>query len=301
MGGYSPVFNCIISIGAQTGMACLKETLPSIFNAGSKDDDAKTRRRYYVDLPASQIPVLDHEEVDSTNSEAKRLVDAGRDDDFVVSAARQTAGRGRFRRAWHATGETVAMTISVRRPILPVDFTTLPLMTGVALHRTLAPLLKNRAALAIKWPNDILVDDAKLSGTLIEADANRIYVGIGINLGVSPGNVIYPTAHLHAYVPVPRETLIRQVADVWYAEFLEWSRDGFRHLGSYYDNHLWRRGSEITLFLDEARTRVVKGRCEGVDASGRLILQMDDGTRSIYSTGDVGAHATLVDQDNFTG
>jgi BirA family transcriptional regulator, biotin operon repressor / biotin---[acetyl-CoA-carboxylase] ligase len=236
----------------------------------------------------STISVFEYEELDSTSSEAKRLVENGQDGDFAVSAIKQLAGRGRFGRAWHAAGNTVAMTICVSRPKMCADFTTLPLMTGVALHKVLSPLLNDQANLKIKWPNDILINDAKLSGTLIEVHASRIFVGIGMNLDTAPENVIYPTTYLSKYVAVKRSDIIRAIADGWYKDFCGWVTDGFAYLAEYYQKNLWRRGEEISIFLDEARTKVVKGTCEGIDQSGRILLRTVDGSGRVFSTGDVG-------------
>ncbi|MBA2673884.1 biotin--[acetyl-CoA-carboxylase] ligase [Ramlibacter sp.] len=234
-------------------------------------------------------PIVDHEELDSTNSQAKRLVEGGRGGRFVVSAARQTAGRGRFRRAWHAPANNVAMTIAVPREAGWRDFQTLSLMTGLAIHDVLSGLIGERAAVRIKWPNDIVVDDAKISGTLIESDAQRIYAGIGINLAAEPEGVIYPTTSLARFCAVGRLALIGMVADSWLARFDRWTRDGFAPIAAAYTERIWRRTSTIGIALDEARTQRVEGVCLGVDPAGLLRIELPDGEVRVFSAGDVGA------------
>ena len=235
------------------------------------------------------IPVEDYEELDSTNSQARRLVAAGRDDRFVVSAFRQTAGRGRFNRVWHGPANNVAMTISVPREAGYRDFSTLSLMTGLAIHDVLSGLIGEQAAVRIKWPNDVLVDGAKISGTLIESDTTRLHVGIGINLGAEPPGAIYPTTSLGRFCAVERLALIDMVADRWLARFERWAREGFAAIAAAYTAQLWRRGQGITIALDEARTERVEGLCLGVDASGLLLLQTPDGEVRAFAAGDVGA------------
>jgi BirA family biotin operon repressor/biotin-[acetyl-CoA-carboxylase] ligase len=235
------------------------------------------------------IPIEDYEELDSTNSQARRLVDAGRTDRFVVSAVRQTAGRGRFGRAWHAPADNVAMTIAVPREAEYRDFPTLSLMTGVAIHDVLSGLIGDRAAVRIKWPNDIVVDDAKISGTLIESDARRLYAGIGINLASEPEGTIYPTTSLGRFCSIGRLDLIGKVADSWLAHFERWSRDGFAAIAPSYTARIWRRGQPLSIALNEARTERVEGLCLGVDDSGLLRLRLPGGEVRAFSTGDVGA------------
>ncbi|WP_048645608.1 biotin--[acetyl-CoA-carboxylase] ligase [Nitratireductor soli] len=233
--------------------------------------------------------IEDYEELDSTNSEAKRLADGGKSGVFVVSARKQTSGRGRYGRAWYAPADNVAMTIAVPLPFSFLGSPTLPLMTGLAVHDVLQTLVGDRAAVCIKWPNDIVVDDAKISGTLIETSATRIYVGIGVNLVAELPDAIYPTTSLGRFCNIERLALIEMIADRWLAQFQKWTLDGFAPLAAMYTSNIWRRGEEVTIALNEARTDRVTGLCLGVNETGLLQLKLSDGTVRSFSTGDVGA------------
>ena len=235
------------------------------------------------------IPIHDYDELDSTNAEAKRLVELGSDGAFVVSAAKQTAGRGRFGRVWHAPKNNVAMTITLPQNAEHEDFTTLPLTTGLAIHDVLRDLINDRAAVKIKWPNDIVVDDAKISGTLIESDANRIYVGIGVNLASEPEGVIYPTTSLGRFCDIERLALVERIASSWLARFESWTQAGFVPIADAYSRNIWRYGQSISIALNEARTVRVEGLCRGVSNAGFLLLELPGGEVRAFSTGDVGA------------
>lgn len=69
-----------------------------------------------MDIWNSEMIFKDYAELDSTNAEAKRLVDKGESGVFVVSTRRQTAGRGRYGRVWHAPADNLSMTIAAPRP-----------------------------------------------------------------------------------------------------------------------------------------------------------------------------------------
>ena len=90
------------------------------------------------------FPIHDYVELDSTNSEAKRLVAKGTRDAFVVSAKKQTQGRGRFNRVWHSPESNVAFTIHVPRLRDYRDLSTLSLMTGLAICRALEDVVGPR-------------------------------------------------------------------------------------------------------------------------------------------------------------
>ena len=241
-----------------------------------------------MDIWNSEMIFKDYAELDTTNAEAKRLVDKGESGVFVVSTRRQTAGRGRYGRVWHAPADNLSMTIAAPRPSVVQDFSTLSLMTGVVIHGVLQKLIGDQAVARIKWPNDVVVDDAKISGTLIEIDAARIYVGIGVNLLAAPSETIYPTTSLGRFHPIERLDLIEKIANTWVEQFHIWTRDGFASIAQTYTANIWRRGEVMTVALNEARTERVEGRCLGVDSTGLLLLEKPDGEVQSFSTGDVG-------------
>lgn len=102
----------------------------------------------------------------------------------AVLADYQTAGRGRLGRDWLAPkGKSLLMSVLV--PTAPADLSWLPLMAGMAVQDALAPLIPGRVAL--KWPNDVLVDDRKIAGVLSEylgeqGGRSWVALGIGVNL-----------------------------------------------------------------------------------------------------------------------
>src|SRR6185503_2956197 len=99
----------------------------------------------------------------------------------LLAAEEQTAGRGRRGRRWHSApgaGATFSLGRRVRRPVR--ELAALSLVAGVAAARALRALGLQQAAL--KWPNDLMVDGAKLGGILVEnRDSNYAVIGIGIN------------------------------------------------------------------------------------------------------------------------
>jgi BirA family biotin operon repressor/biotin-[acetyl-CoA-carboxylase] ligase len=116
-------------------------------------------------------------EVDSTNRLAADLARAGAPDGVVVRADHQTAGRGRRGRSWESRPGTSLLVSVILRPA-PALVT---LAAGVAAAEACAG-----AEVGLKWPNDLMVGDAKLGGILSELVGDAAVVGLGINLSWAP-------------------------------------------------------------------------------------------------------------------
>ena len=118
-------------------------------------------------------------EVDSTNRVVADLARAGAPDGLVVAAGHQTAGRGRRGRAWESRPGTALLVSVLLRPA-PALVT---LAAGVAAAGACAAV---GVATRLKWPNDVLVGEAKAGGILCELVGGAAVVGLGLNLGWAP-------------------------------------------------------------------------------------------------------------------
>ena len=128
-------------------------------------------------------PRVHHRVADSTNQRAKELAARGAPHGTLVTAAEQTAGRGRQGRSWLApAGGAVLMSLLVRE--LDERFPLLPLVAAVAVAEaceSLAPV-----SCRIKWPNDVWIDRRKVAGILVEGRPAEGWavLGIGVNVGI---------------------------------------------------------------------------------------------------------------------
>lgn len=234
-----------------------------------------------------------YNEIDSTNSEAKRLVDAGKAPGFAVAARRQTAGRGRFDRVWQTPDGNLALTFAIPAPLSRADLPTLALMTGLALHDILQPLLQDDDSVKIKWPNDMLVNGHKVSGTLIELVGKVLYIGIGVNLISRPENVPYETFSLGDKVKISLEELAQALTQCWNAYLHQWLESGFAPMCDRYNAHLYGRDETLRISLDRDRTEWASGICTGVTREGHICLRGQDGKVASYNAGDIDIIRTL--------
>lgn len=133
---------------------------------------------------AAQMPdpfrLLWREKVSSTNDELRELAEKGMAEGLVLVAEEQAAGRGRRGAEWFSPkGESLAFSVLLRPSEPKAFWSRLSLAAGLAV----AEGLESHVPLAeIKWPNDVLIGGKKIAGILVEAGADFVIVGIGINV-----------------------------------------------------------------------------------------------------------------------
>jgi BirA family biotin operon repressor/biotin-[acetyl-CoA-carboxylase] ligase len=134
----------------------------------------------------------------STQDTAIAAAEAGDPGRLAILADTQTAGRGSRGRAWTAPKGNLNFS-ALLRPEAPIRPGLWSLLAGIALYEALAPYARG---LMLKWPNDLLLDGAKLGGILIEA-SGYLVMGVGANLAVAPCIEGRRTAHLPQPAPDP--------------------------------------------------------------------------------------------------
>ena len=160
-------------------------------------------------------------EVDSTNNLAKKYLLDGADEGLVLVAESQTKGKGRLGRNWHSPAETgIYLSLILKPDLKPDSFSFFTLLGGVATVSTLNEFSNQRASL--KWPNDIVINNKKISGLLCEliqtqGKPHGLIIGIGINanhLGEQfPSNLKKKSTSLRIVngAPVDRLTVIQSL------------------------------------------------------------------------------------------
>lgn len=222
----------------------------------------------------------------STNSVL--LAEKGLARPVLLLADEQTAGRGRRGRRWHSApgaGLTFSLAVALRRPLR--ELAALPLVAGVAVARALRSLGVARAAL--KWPNDIVVDAAKLGGILVETkssgDAIKAVIGVGINLrgaGELETRLRRRITALERFMPVPgTETLAGAIARELLASLAAFERLGFDAMRADWNRLDAHAGQRLRVRLADGR--VLTGMASGLEPDGALRLATRGGVRAIRS------------------
>ena len=223
----------------------------------------------------------------STNEDVRAQAKDWPEGDWL-RAERQIAGRGRRGRQWESpTGNLYASTLIRLKPHDP-PIAGLSLMVGVAVHAALVEIAPG-AAVMLKWPNDVMVGSAKLSGMLLEREGDCIIVGVGINVTHAPrleDRETIALADLPGGQAIDAQMLMQALAqtfDHWLA--------GWREGASPAINKAWlERAHPIgtSLLVSTGPDSRQQGRFLGLDGDGALILEREDGTSQLIHSGDVG-------------
>jgi BirA family biotin operon repressor/biotin-[acetyl-CoA-carboxylase] ligase len=252
-----------------------------------------------------------YDTIGSTSTEAMARAGAGDPGRLWVVSKAQTAGHGRRGRAWQTASGNLAASLLLIVPAEQARSATLGFAAGLALDqaiRVAAPTVALRLAvdgvdgrdarLRLKWPNDVLVDGAKVAGILLEAmglpgGVTAVVIGIGVNVLHAPEGVPYPATSLSACgADLTAEELFTALAEAWVAQAELW--DGGRGFPAVRRQWLERAaglGAPIAVRLGEA---VVRGTFETIDEQGMLVVRTPEGAARKIAAGEVhfGAAAT---------
>ncbi|MDA3903295.1 MAG: biotin--[acetyl-CoA-carboxylase] ligase [Desulfuromusa sp.] len=238
--------------------------------------------------------VFSFAETDSTNIQARRLAEEGALEGTVVVADRQSAGRGRLGRRWESPVGVNLYSSIILRPKIPIQQAPqLTFLSAVAVAETLNEACHLSAK--VKWPNDILVNGAKISGLLNEMNAETeqihfVILGIGVNLNMIenqfPEELTYPatSAFLETGKPVDRLNFLRtflRCLDTYYSEFLQ---EGFAPIRRRWEKLCDMMNMQVEV---DQGARSLCGTVVGLDVEGALRLQLNNGKIEKILAGDV--------------
>ncbi|MGY4396361.1 BirA family biotin operon repressor/biotin-[acetyl-CoA-carboxylase] ligase [Sphingomonas sp. UYAg733] len=251
------------------------------------------------------------------------LARSGAEEGLWLRAERQSSGRGRQGRAWVSpVGNLYASTVVRLRPS-DLQPATLALVAAVALEEVVRAYLPSRhsresgnpasssfssaptaanverqrdprfrgddgkgGGLQLKWPNDLLLDGAKLSGILLEGTTDAVVIGIGVNLAHYPTDLDRPATSLaaHGITPEPADFLdtLAEAFALWLAR---WRGEGLAPIRARWLERAHAIGTALTARLPDGSA--IEGLFAGLDSDGALILRLADGTTRVIHAADV--------------
>ncbi|MEO0123265.1 MAG: biotin--[acetyl-CoA-carboxylase] ligase [candidate division WOR-3 bacterium] len=226
----------------------------------------------------SKLYYLD--EVDSTNEYAKKIIN-GASEGTVILADIQTAGKGRLDRQWYSPegGLYLSIILFAEKQLL------IPILAGVAICET----FNNNydILLGIKWPNDILLNDKKIAGVLVEVVDTAVILGIGINLNIrefpeelekNAGSIFLETKKKLDKMMVFND-LCREIDNNY--QMLKDNKTS--ELLQKWRNYTIMFGKTVEIDTPE---KVVKGRAIDIAGNGALVLVLPDGKIDKVLAGD---------------
>ena len=238
----------------------------------------------YMNGCALRGPVHALRETGSTMEDAHALAQQGAPEGTLVYAARQTQGRGRLQRVWESPDGGAYFSLLLRPQRPAADIPQLSLVAGLAAVEGLRQLV--RIYPSVRWPNDVMVDGKKLAGILVEARANAVVVGVGINVTTNSDDLPDTAMALSAIAsrcPHPHQTAgaFWRRFSAWYDT---WTREGFAPVREVLRPWMGHFGQPVKL---SAGTVQLEGVAQDLDERGRLVVRLDSGLLRAFDAGEV--------------
>ncbi len=251
-----------------------------------------------------ELPLVLLDEIDSTNTEAKRRIrEKQLPDGGLILTDRQTAGKGRLERTWYAVeGKDLTFTLAFKNELNRVDIPK----TGLAAALGVCEALEKEFSLDpwLKWPNDIIVEGKKVGGILSEYITPQEFIIIGVGLNVNSDDTDWkfdtytPPTSLKSMLgaDVERESLLAScaVAIRDYLQFARW--EYFPTFQTLYERRAFYSGKRVTIYQDVYTEdgsgepddeNAVEGIAMGIDRYGALTVRDDDGKDHSVRAGDM--------------
>ncbi len=242
----------------------------------------------------SDVIWLDY--VDSTNEEIKRRVREISKPTWII-AKKQTEGKGRNGNVWFSSKGNFSGSIVFFPTVERSYFHLYGFFFGVALYNTIKKIVKDGVDIRLKWPNDLMIENGKVAGILLESvqaphsGKIGVIVGVGVNLNSHPninddGNRRYDSQCVANFTS----------HEICQSSFFSEFNYELKELGSYVEENdfgsilnLWKPRSYdkgTIIQISDNKGKVNTGKFLGLDKIGGLIVSDNSGTKKIYS-GDV--------------
>jgi BirA family biotin operon repressor/biotin-[acetyl-CoA-carboxylase] ligase len=237
--------------------------------------------------PAVTARVVALDTIGSTNAEALALARGSERGPLWITAKRQTAGRGRRGRTWVSEPGNLYATLLLTNAAPPERAAELSFVAALAVYDAVGariPGLSTR--LALKWPNDCLIDGNKFAGILIEGEGDAVAIGIGVNCVHHPAGTAFPATDLAAAgVRATPESVLAALMPAMTNRLAQWGRGaGFAAIRSDWLERAFQLGKTVRVALPEGER---EGRFDGIDDTGRLLLRGARGNNEAITAGDV--------------
>jgi len=206
----------------------------------------------------------------------------------VCIAEKQSAGRGRINRVWHSPiGTNIYMSLVYK--FNNTDLSTISLITGLAVRDAIEKYIC-LLGINVKWPNDILYQEKKLGGILIESQiagkSAYVIAGIGINVNLIETTKIHkPWTSLQKITNTihDRNSIISAIINNILLYYKRFEKDGFKDFIQEWNNHDILLNKVIRVTED---SRVFEGKSLGINSEGNLLLKVNDGEIKCFNYGE---------------
>ena len=236
-----------------------------------------------------------YHKVTSTNDLAKELLNNRQIfANQIILSDIQTMGKGRMNRQWQSPVGNLYFSLCLDLSLINSHFlSTLPLFCAIVLNQTISNLDSRNLNILNKWPNDLLIENKKIAGILVENllinDNQKLaIVGIGVNINNNPNNSQFPSGNLSEFdFKISNIQLLKKFLDEFDNLFKVWEKFGFKNLKKIWLEKAYKLHQNISINLGKNNQQnLLTGIFKDIDESGNIVILNDEKSFTI-SVGDV--------------
>jgi len=228
-------------------------------------------------LNLANLELKTHQLIDSTNDECKRI--SSNKDILVVTADKQTKGKGRKGKKWHSPEGNISLSIA----FADIGFDMpISIATGILVRDALTEVF-NLSSIKLKWPNDLVYEKKKIGGILVEkevfADYTKAIVGIGINLELDKKESWWGDLK-----DLNGKNLRDKIINRILMKFEILLKNGLDDWKSHWHQSCIHNDAIISVARNN---ETIKGKYLGINDAGELLLEKETGNIISFSSGEV--------------
>ena len=235
-----------------------------------------------------------YDKVESTNLLAIQLARQDAPEGVVVLADQQLSGRGRGRRSWHSPeGVGIYCSVILRPHVEPEKGQLITLMAGVSIAKAIE--LQTGLSPRVKWPNDVLINDNKVAGILLEAEVSRARIGyavIGFGINVNNDRADLPedikvnasSIRMELKKPVDRGALVIEIFSELEKLYHRFQCGDFSVILEQWRHYSSTLGQRVRIWQEDKAT---EGHAFDLTENGGLVVKLEEGKQIVFHAGDV--------------
>jgi len=234
------------------------------------------------------------DEVESTNDLAFSLAENKQIfANQIIAANKQNKGRGRLNRNWESPKGNLYFSL-VLQPKIAIEKTSqISLVAICALQIAVAKIFQQQnivAKIQNKWPNDLLIDQKKVAGILLESKISNkicdfVILGIGVNINSNPTQTLFPSTNIKNFsCEISTSKMLEFFLEEFENLYENWLNFGFKNIRNLWHKNAYNLNSKININLGDSK---IEGVFQEIDEEGNIVIKNHNNETKKISFGDV--------------